>query len=152
MLNLLSNDQNRRLKDALIELACVERTASLCDATAQIALGISTITAVASGFYNMPVLVFLSAGLNTMSVSLSRYSSTCKRRAISLTVFAKTLASTPPAKELNVVLKSPSSDDSTTPDSTLFNRNNDIPNGVPNGVPNDMPLEISRETSIDITI
>ena len=120
-LNLLTNDQNRRLKDALIELSCVERTASICDAAAQITIGISTITAVASGFYNMPVLVFLSAGLNTTSVSLSRYSSTCKRRATMLTAFAKTLALAPPNKEIDIVLKSPVSSNDTLLNDTLLN-------------------------------
>ena len=89
---MLAEDQQKRLKLALIERACSERAAFICDMASQIVLGIGTVTAVASGFYGINTLVFITASLNTLSVALSRYSTTSKRKAVSLAALANQLS------------------------------------------------------------
>ena len=105
---MLADDQQKRLKLALIERACSERAAFICDMASQVVLGIGTITAVASGFYGMPTLVFITASLNTLSVALSRYSTTSKRKAVSLAALANQLATAGPRPALEIIAESPS--------------------------------------------
>ena len=105
---MLAEDQQKRLKLALTERACSERAAFICDVASQIALGIGTITAVASGFYGINTLVFLTASLNTLSVALSRYATTSKRKAVSLAALAAHLAAAEPRPALEIIEESPS--------------------------------------------
>ena len=93
---MLAEDNQRRLKEALQERACAERTAFITEVASQIALGISTITAVASGFYNIPTLVFITASLNTLSGALARYAVSSKRTAGALALLAEKLSQAEP--------------------------------------------------------
>ena len=101
---MLAEDQQKRLKLALTERACSERAAFITDMASQIVLGIGTITAVASGFYNINTLVFITASLNTLSVALSRYATTSKRKAVSLAALATQLATAGPGSALAIAL------------------------------------------------
>ena len=100
---MLAEDQQKRLKLALIERACSERAAFICDMASQIALGVGTVTAVASGFYGINTLVFITASLNTLSVALSRYSTTSKRKAVSLAALANQLSTADPRPALEII-------------------------------------------------
>ena len=97
---MLAEDNQRRLKEALQERACAERTGFITEIASQIALGISTITAVASGFYNIPTLVFITASLNTLSGALARYSVSSKRTAGALALLAEKLAQDEPFRRV----------------------------------------------------
>ena len=107
---MLVEDQKKRLKLALIERACSERAAFICDMASQAVLGVGTITAVAAGFYAINTLVFITASLNTLSVALSRYSTTSKRKAASLAALANQLSTADPRPALEIIAESPSSD------------------------------------------
>lgn len=107
---MLAEDQQKRLKLALTERACSERAAFITDMASQIALGIGTVTAVASGFYGINTLVFITASLNTLSVALSRYSTSSKRKAVSLAALATQLATASGERgpALEIIAESPS--------------------------------------------
>ena len=106
---MLADDKQKRLKLALIERACSERAAFICDMASQAVLGVGTITAVAAGFYAINTLVFITASLNTLSVALSRYATSSKRKAVSLAALATQLATSEPRPALEIITESPPS-------------------------------------------
>ena len=88
----LERDTRQRLEDALRFRRCAEQAALWCEIAAQTALGVGTLTAVASGFYGLPTLVFITAALNTVSAAFGRATVSNRRRATTLAHRAEKLA------------------------------------------------------------
>ena len=88
----LERDARQRLEDALRFRRCAEQTAMWCEIAAQTTLGVSTLTAVAGGFYNLPTLVFITAALNTVSAAFGRAVASNRRRATTLAHRAEKLS------------------------------------------------------------
>ena len=81
MTELYNIDNRQRLRDALNERLCCDRSSMICETISQIVVMVSTVIAVAAGFYNLNILIFITASLNTFSVGLSKYSIINKKRS-----------------------------------------------------------------------
>jgi hypothetical protein len=81
MSDLKNIDNRQRLKDVINERLCANRSAVICEGLSQILMMISTVVALSAGFYNINILIFITASLNTISVGLSKYSIINKKRS-----------------------------------------------------------------------